>query len=134
MPKGTKQNKTMNLIHLRKVAVGCALALSGAPLPAAEQGAGAPPGVYAHTTESETYLQKVSQTSDAPKGQAGLADNDETTNLDVIPSLTTNDRTPTPGISENLLGCGILPGSSVPLSDQPLQSDFARFDRQMLDG
>ncbi|MFZ0487811.1 MAG: hypothetical protein WAL83_12500, partial [Arenicellales bacterium] len=122
----------MNRIPLRKVAVACALALSGAAPVAAQQGANVPPGLYSETIKHDTYLQKGSQSINLPQGQAGFADKSDVKRLDVIPDFLTNDRTLAPGLADNLRGCGIYEGASPALSDLPLQSDFERYDRQIL--
>lgn len=119
----------MNGLPLRKIAVACAMALAGTVPAAAQQGTDVPPGIYSQTISSETYLQRGSETVDVPAGHAAFADEQALEQLDVIPSFLANDRTLAPGFADNLRGCGIYDGSSPAVSDQPLQSDFERFDR-----
>lgn len=123
----------MNGIPLRKVAVACALALSGVVPAGAQQGSNVPQGLYSETIQHDTYLQKGSKTINLPKGQAGFADTGKLKKLDVIPNFMTYDRTLPPGEADNLRGCGAYDGAAPALSDLPLQSDFERYDRHILD-
>ncbi|HSH43991.1 MAG TPA: hypothetical protein VK973_17845 [Arenicellales bacterium] len=117
-----------------RVAAFATIAAAGGMSPsAAQQGSDVPPGLYSHTIQHETYLQQGSQTIDVPAGRAAFADGQELEPLDVIPDFLANDRTPAPDLAGSLRGCGIYEGSPPALSDQPLQSDFERFDRQILD-
>lgn len=123
----------MNGIPLRQVAAGCVLALTGIVSATAQQGADVPAGLYTQTIQNETYLQRGAQSVDVPAGTAAFADEQQLEQLDVIPDFLANDRTPAPGFSDNLRACGVYDDSALPLSDQPLQSDFERFDRRILD-
>lgn len=122
----------MTGIPLRQVAAGCVLVLTGIAPAAAQQRADVPPGLYAQTIQSQTYLQRGPQSVDVPAGTAAFADEQELEQLDVIPEFLANDRTPAPGLVDNLRACGVYDGSAPPVSDQPLQSDFERFDRRIL--
>lgn len=123
----------MNGIPLRKVAVACALALSGVVPVAAQQSSNPPPGLYGETIKHDTYLQKGSKTVNLPQGQAGYANNTQLKKLDVIPSFMTNDRTLAPGLADDLASCGVYRGIAPAVSNVPLQSDFERYDRLILD-
>lgn len=123
----------MNGIPLRKLAVACVLTLSGAVPLAAQQDKSGEPGLYSHTIEGETYLQKGVQSLDLPRGQSGFAGDYKLQELDVIPAIIANDTSLPPGLAGRLRGCGFYAGSRPPLGDQPLQSDFERFDRRILD-
>jgi len=123
----------MNGIPLHKAAVACALALSCAAPAAAQQGSEVRPGVYTHTIKDETFLQKEGRILDVPEGEAAFAGDEELEELDIIPSFLTNESALPPGMAGNFRGCGVYEGSTAPLSSQPLQSDFERFDRQIID-
>lgn len=122
----------MNRIPLRKTAVACALVLAGISPSPAQQEAEVPPGLYSQTIQSETYLERGARSVDVPAGRAAFADDRELRQLDVIPSFLANDRTLAPGLADNLRGCGVYEGGAPAISDQPLQSDFERFDREIL--
>jgi len=120
-------------IIVRVVAFGAIMAAGGISPSAAQQGSDVRPGLYSQTIQNETYLQRGSQTVDVPAGRAAFANEQELEPLDVIPDFLANDRTPAPDLTGNLRGCGIYEGAPPAVSDQPLQSDFERFDRQILD-
>jgi len=124
----------MNKITLwRKITLVCTLGLLGSAPLAAQQSSGVQPGVYTHTIKDQTYLQQGSRTIDLPEGSAGFAGDEELRELDVVPSFLANENALAPGMAGTFNSCGVYEGSSAPLSDQPLQSDFERFDRQILD-
>jgi len=122
----------MNGLPLRRIAVACAMAVAGAGPATAQQGTDVPPGLYSRTIQNETYLQRDSQSVDVPAGRGAYASEEELERIDVIPSFLANDRTLAPGEADELRGCGVYTGAPLAVSDQPLQSDFERFDREIL--
>ncbi len=123
----------MTGIPLRLVAPACLVALAVSAPSAAQQSTEVAPGLYSQTIQNETYLQQGSRTVDVPEGKAAFADGEQLEQLDVIPDFLANDRTPAPDLTSNLFSCGIYEGSAPARSDQPLQSDFERFDRIIVD-
>lgn len=123
----------MNGARVPQLCAACLLAIAGIAPSAAQQSTEIAPGVYSQTIQNETYLQQGGETVDVPAGRAGFADGQELEQLDVIPSFLANDRTLAPGLANNLRSCGVYEGASPPVSNQPLQSDFERFDREVLD-
>lgn len=123
----------MNGLRSPKPVIVAFLALIGSGPALGQQSTEVAPGLYSQTIQSETYLQHDGQTVDVPAGEAGFADRRELERLDIIPSFLAHDRTPAPGLAGQLRACGIFPGSTPPLSDQPLQSDLSRYDQAMVE-
>lgn len=121
--------------RVRKTTIACAIALGGNSTVLAQSVSNNSviPGVYTQTIEHTIVLEKDGGELELSEGQSGFADNQQLTQLKEIPEFLSDDWIPPPAGLTSFRGCGAFSGENALTSaNQPLQSDFQRFDRKVL--